>query len=266
MCIAILNIAGTIDEEMFMNCWMNNPDGTGMAYVRHERIKVIKEMDDPASIYQRYLDIRRGNNRPIILHFRIATSGAIDLENCHPFEIRPGLVMAHNGILDQIEADPRLGLNDTRVFINQVLKELPKGYLENTGIRRLLTDFVGNSKLVFLDRHGRYDIINEELGHWDQSGENWFSNYSYRYDPGYEDLANYFKRTRSYLGHGDRFEANSDDWEMCESCENWVHGDEIIYDRNLGALICQDCLEYYFVNGMCEDSDSPAQSRGPSLR
>ncbi len=41
----------------------------------------------------------------MIIHFRIATSGTVDEDNRHPFPVHPGMVMAHNGILENIPVE-----------------------------------------------------------------------------------------------------------------------------------------------------------------
>lgn len=245
MCIAILNSSSTIDKITFMTCWENNPDGAGIAYIENNAIKILKEMDFPERLYRSYAKLRKNNFAPMIIHFRIATSGTVDEDNCHPFPVHPGMVMAHNGILENIPVERGSKVNDTRIFINDILSLLPEDFTQNTGIQRLLSGFIGDSKLLFLDKNGNYNLINESLGHWDEAHENWFSNYSYQneYASGYRrKLARHPARHPAIHGYDEC------DWAMCEGCENWVETDELVHDKYLGAIICTDCQEYYYQN------------------
>jgi hypothetical protein len=240
MCIAILNTANIIDQVTFFTCWENNPDGAGIAYVEKGTVKILKEMDCPDALYHNYLALRKHNQLPMILHFRIATSGDIDETNCHPFPVHPGVVMAHNGILENVNVQRGSKINDTRIFINDILKLLPVDFIVNIGIQRLISAFIGDSKLVFLDKNGHYDIINESLGHWDEAHENWFSNHSY--------VNVYQVYGPSYPCSPAGYAYYDNDWTLCEGCENWVETDDIVHDKYLGAIICSDCQQYYYQN------------------
>lgn len=248
MCIAIVNQQHTIDEETFNTCWEHNPDGGGIAYIEDRQVKIMKEMRSASRMYSNYIKIRKHNALPMIIHFRIATSGSVDEDNCHPFQVSPDIVMAHNGILDHVK--PTQAVNDTRVFIQEVLSELPGDFLYHTAIRRLISGFIGDSKLVFLDSYGMCHIINENLGHWDVQHNNWFSNYSYL-APSVPDELFLRERYRKpagpatrnrYDGSGGQF----DDWGVCEACENWAGYTGLEYDNYLNMMICGDCKSFYY--------------------
>jgi len=200
-------------------------------------------------MYHKYVELRKHNVLPMIIHFRIATSGRIDEDNCHPFQVTPDIVMAHNGILDN--AEPTSTISDTRVFIGEVLSDLPEGFLWNYGIQRLISGFIGDSKLVFLDRYGMYRFVNENLGHWDKHHSNWFSNYSYAMpdtDTLYWDRKCRKGQFDPFRSHWNRPLWEDDHWGVCESCENWVEYTDLEYDSYLNVAICNNCKSYYYEN------------------
>lgn len=175
MCIAILNTKKLISESEFMNCWDNNPDGFGMAWIEKSEIRIFKELINDLLAYDRYKEIRKSNNKPILLHFRIATHGMIDLANCHPFRIDNNTVFAHNGIIDIHTTKTE---SDTIAFNNQLLKKLPIDFIFDKTFMKLIEMAIGNSKLVFLHASGKFRIANNNLGLW--KSENWYSNESFK--------------------------------------------------------------------------------------
>lgn len=247
MCIAIINALGTLDETTFHNCWESNPHGGGLAYVDDGQVKILKEMDSVSHLYRQYSDIRKYNKLPMIIHFRVATSGDVDENNCHPFEVMPGLVMAHNGIIEHVDTDPQT--SDTRAFISQVLSKLPEDFLLNVGIRALIRGFIDSSRLVFLNKYGVYDIINEHMGHWDKQRLNWFSNYTHLPNTthSYAPVVNhshYCKNSVAGIKHYAEV-YDQDEMGVCESCGNWYYYEELIYDESLQAAFCEHCIESY---------------------
>lgn len=235
MCIAILNTKGTLDLELFINCWDNNPDGAGMAYVLNNEVVIQKEMDSVEDFYINYCGIRERTELPMIVHFRVATSGIVDEANCHPFEVFPGLAVAHNGILNHI--DPTPSTNDTRVFNEQILSRLPRDFMYNEGISQLLSVFLEDSKMVFIDKFGMFNIINEHLGHWDEKQLNWFSNYSYLQS----HLYTFPKKNQLSLSK----QYNKHQMEYCEGCDAYVDFAKMDYSRALGISLCRNCFEWY---------------------
>lgn len=235
MCIAILNSEGKLDKTTFQNCWENNPDGAGIAFLKNQSVFLVKEMESVDRLYTIYSRIRRKNTLPIVIHFRVATSGLIDQENCHPFEVFPGLAVAHNGIIDNVK--PTKTSSDTRIFIKEILRRLPQNFLFNEGIRQLIAGFIEDSKLVFLNKHGFYTIINEHLGHWDEEHINWYSNSSYK------ELLHYACRT-FYTERFGSFKMK-EEMDVCYCCNNLTSIYDLKYSNQLNIHICPDCYNWY---------------------
>jgi predicted glutamine amidotransferase len=86
------------------------PDGTGLgAFDAHGKPVVFKQ---PIAAYEDQSfgrEAREITSRTFIAHVRYASTGAISLENTHPFEQR-GRLFAHNGVIGEPERiEPELG-------------------------------------------------------------------------------------------------------------------------------------------------------------
>jgi glutamine amidotransferase len=118
---------------------------------------------------------QKPDESPYVLHFRFATHGAVNLDNCHPFTIGGGTAVAHNGVLPWRSTEER---SDTRCFARDILRPNRREVWGNT-FQNHIEDFIGqNNKLAFVNKFGDVTIYNEHCGHW--VGNIWFSNYSYR--------------------------------------------------------------------------------------
>lgn len=181
MCIIIANGSkNPLKKSVLQNCYNNNPDGMGLAYVDYDkRIKIFKELKNFEYFYKKYLEIKtKRPQRNILLHFRIATHGAISEQNIHPFVVDENLVFAHNGIININILKGEEDVSDTVVFNEKILKNLPKNFYRNKAIISLLESRIETSKIVFLNTNNRFYILNEIYGTW--NNKNWFSNFSYR--------------------------------------------------------------------------------------
>jgi predicted glutamine amidotransferase len=180
MCIAILNNTETLTLETIKNSFENNRDGASFTYIENDIIKTYKEMDlNKVDIfYTNYAKVREANKLPMMLHFRIGTSGIKDKRNLHPFFINKNLALVHNGIIDIPNINP--DYSDTYHFAK--LCRQFKSHDKFLNIQSLefksLQDLIGSSKIIYLSNKGTYSIMNESLGHWDKNN-NWFSNKTY---------------------------------------------------------------------------------------
>lgn len=156
-----------IKEKFLKTAFENNPDGAGiMHYDFKGRVHYKKGFMSYEEMknYWDSLDDRLAR----AVHCRIATSGEITEQNCHPFPIvsdvesmkslegisKTGCVM-HNGILKDYA--PRDGLksdfSDTMAFNGLVLCPIVlAGCIENDGVKRLI-DGLDNAFLLFLPNY-----------------------------------------------------------------------------------------------------------------
>ena len=182
-----------ISEEHLRNAFYNNIDGAGVMFydwdgkVNYKKgFMTFKELKS----FWDSLDDRLAR----AVHCRIATSGQINAENCHPFKISrdmkemqqtEGIANAgcfmHNGILK--DYTPKEGLkspySDSMVFGKQVLFPIVKaGCIKNDGVRNLI-DALDNVFLLFMPNN---NII--MFGDWVKDADGFYaSNKSYTYPP-----------------------------------------------------------------------------------
>jgi len=175
MCIAILNNTDKLSKETLNNSWNNNPEGAGLLWAKSGKVHTFKTYKRKELI-KRYYKLREEISTPIVLHFRIATSGHEKYTNLHPFKVNEQLAFVHNGILTGLGNKQH---SDTYQF-NEKLQTLPADFINCATMRELIGKYISTSKLIFLTGDNTPHIINEHLGNWE--GSNWFSNDSHKYD------------------------------------------------------------------------------------
>lgn len=179
MCIAILNVQGTLPKEAIINSWENNYHGAGFAYSDGTRIVVVKEDKDKDKFYKAYAKHRKKNvDAKFLIHFRISTHGTITKDNLHPFVINNDVALIHNGMVDFFDHKASDKRSDTRYLCEEFLAKMPKGWHLSEGVHKFISEVGGYSKFVLLDIDNNHAIINEGSGHWFE--HNWYSNNSYK--------------------------------------------------------------------------------------
>ena len=166
----------SISKETLKNCFDNNQDGAGFIFAHVNILKIRKGFFTFEKFWNSYSEAMINYKNPTsIIHFRITTHGKTDYSNCHPFLINKELGFAHNGVISFVDNDNKK--SDTSMFNDTILKNLPKDFINNSSIFRLIEESIGSSKLAFLTHDGDYLIANEELGQWKDGV--WFSNDSF---------------------------------------------------------------------------------------
>ena len=227
MCIIILNTKEHLSKEVLNECWISNNDGAGLMYSHNGKLNIIKELKNFDKYYEKYSSIRTQlKDVKIGLHFRIGTSGKIDTNNIHPFNVNENLAFMHNGIID-IPLVRKSKVSDTIAFNQKILKQLPNNFIDNIAVHDLISKYIDHSKLLFMNNTGKYWILNENLGHWDKNG-NWYSNYSYC------ELSSEFE-LRSQFWSNDPNEYN-----VCQYCDI-----ELLEDREMMNETCYMCMERF---------------------
>ena len=186
MCIAILNVTGTLPKQAIINSWENNYHGAGFAYSDGTRIVIHKEDKDKDKFYKAYAKHRKTNpDAKFLIHFRISTHGTISKDNLHPFLINDDVALIHNGMVDFYDHKSTDHRSDTRYLCEEFLAKMPKGWHLSEGVHKFINEVGGYSKFVLLDVNNNHAIINEQSGHWFES--NWYSNSSYKTVSSYID-------------------------------------------------------------------------------
>jgi hypothetical protein len=176
MCIAILNTkkAGRLPKSQIKNSWDNNDMGAGLLWSENNKLNVFKTYIYGDYI-EKYNELRDNNSiGHIVLHFRIATSGYNGEHNLHPFLVNDNLGFVHNGVIYGLG---NKDFSDTYQF-NDMLKGFKHDFTNCKMTKYFISEYIGNSKLIFLNIDDKYTIINEHLGKW--TDDNWYSNDSYK--------------------------------------------------------------------------------------
>ena len=191
MCVILVKERGIElpTKDILESCWKRNPDGAGFMFNDCDKVVIMKGF---MTFEEFYLRLQTANEfyhlkeKGLVIHFRIATSGLKDKENCHPYplsndnlDLRKSFIttelgIAHNGIIRSYNGKDKI-LNDTQLFIKNDLFELnslDKKFYKNVIFQSMIERLIDGSRLVFLNKKG--DII--KLGNWFHNGNYYFSN------------------------------------------------------------------------------------------
>lgn len=245
MCIAIMKPKDkTISKDRLKTCCDNNKDGMGFAYVDRDRI-IIKKFMNFDDFYKAYSEVQNKSN--MLIHFRIATHGKVEVNNCHPFKLNDHMALIHNGIISGYGDKEKI--TDTQDFINKVIGKISYKMWKNPSYRELVGDAIGYSKFVVLDTNDNVYIINEDKGVWDDGI--WYSNSSYK--PKDKPLIKYI---------GNNYQSSIWDMYGNETYDSWykrTHGtdDSIEVSAENDTKIIYKCKKCGKVITLPEDDDEP---------
>lgn len=172
MCIIIYkDKVATIDKETLRTAFKNNPDGAGfMAQTDQLEKPVLKKgffnFDDFYAAYEEFANSPKGYN--IAVHFRIATHGAVNKLNCHPFVVdstpkgtiryegqHPAIFM-QNGVIKSITTNKNDKYSDTCNFTYKIINNLVT--LKSAKIKSIVESLEPNSKFVLM-QEGRQPLL-----------------------------------------------------------------------------------------------------------
>jgi hypothetical protein len=181
MCIAIYKPAGVkIRKTILSHCFDQNPHGAGFAVPDENGITIRKGFFTFREFWREYREKSAG--MAMLIHFRVATSGVIDGDNCHPWRIDKDHAMIHNGVLEH-----KLGLchddvSDTGLFAHNILSpalEIAPNIWKTEAFKWVIEQSIGSgNKVVILDNNGDSAIFNSEKGEWFEGS--WFSNTTFK--------------------------------------------------------------------------------------
>lgn len=169
MCIIATYPAGVRPaKQEIINMIERNADGVGIAWAHDLRVHVLKGLSDEVAVSEIISEIIP-ENAPILFHARIATSGGISAEVCHPYPItaKPANmretfatyrvpVMAHNGVLHDFAPDKTMrGVNDSMLFNARVIYPLYHSRLAQRDRDNIIISALGTSnKIAILEPCG----------------------------------------------------------------------------------------------------------------
>lgn len=276
MCIIAIKPQGApmFPEKMIRTMFSRNGDGAGIMWTENNMVHIKKGFMKVEDLLE-FLNGRSDwENIPAVAHFRIGTAGLNDQLNCHPYPVREKnqtececeLAMVHNGILHDFNPPRGSKINDTQVFLHTVIDRLPKTFLGNRGIRRLIEESIGSSKLAFLDRKGKittfgrfiedegYSFSNESYKSYEKSFYGSCGYGTYGTCGTYARQATLFApaefKAESILFPRKEFLLDDENYGTCYIPKVEVPEVEQTLDHNAALLGDSDgCLEYEFEDG-----------------
>ena len=173
----LLNTSGLIKD-----IYETNPDGIGIMYGTSKGLKVVKVLPKTVAEATDFIRKLPKDDRELALHWRWATHGDKNMDNCHPYDIIPGYVaLMHNGVL-HTGNDADKSKSDTWHFVQDFMQTAVHAYPDlvfDAGYALMLEELIGDNRLVIMNGEGRIQHINKEQGIEDAGL--WFSNtYAWR--------------------------------------------------------------------------------------
>lgn len=158
MCLIIKKPAGrAICADFLKNAWQRNFDGWGCFFVQDERVVWARGLH-----FEELLDYNRHlpANVEACIHLRKATYGHVNHDMAHPYQVRPGLMLMHNGSIPHLAPqDP--SVSDT-AELARLLGDLLAGLsdeqaaamVRSQGFARLTAPLIEGSMVVLMDKGG----------------------------------------------------------------------------------------------------------------
>ena len=189
MCVIVHQPKGShLTKQLAKELWKENPDGGGFAFLDDDsNLRVEKFMDFP-TYWNKFETMRsRFPERDFLMHMRIATHGSVSVANVHPFQVDNYTVMAHNGIIHAVTKDLEMDKTDDRtdseVFVEEVIRQLPRLWLDNKYLKEMVEEYVGWSRLMFLTDDPQLKHSVYKLGDWEWEEGVHLSNLNHLYVP-----------------------------------------------------------------------------------
>ena len=189
MCIIAIKEKG-IDmpnEKILEAMFEHNPDGAGFMYAKAGQVHIRKGFMTYTAFKKAIDTLENVKELPLVMHFRIATSGNIDAGTCHPFpisnkrkvlrkiDITTDIGVVHNGIIPITAPN---NMSDTMQYIAGKLYYYQKlqqnFYVQKSYMERIEKEI--QSKMVFLTSSG--DIY--KIGDFITDNDMIYSNTSYK--------------------------------------------------------------------------------------
>jgi hypothetical protein len=180
MCLIITQRKGlTLSRTHLLDIFARNGDGFGIMRADRGALhtwRIVGSADDMLALYYAH-----AAGRECVLHWRMATHGATNAANAHPFPLTRDIAVVHNGVLDI--GTPTRGMSDTWHMAQHVLAPIARDNADAlfTGdMVNVLGGMIGTSnKLVFLHADGRLAVVNRASGV--EHNGCWYSN-TYAWD------------------------------------------------------------------------------------
>lgn len=150
-----------LDVDKARDSLASNPHGIGMARIDKAKncVRYTKGTDIAFNEVIAYCAEHKAEDRAI--HFRFATHGRKDNQNCHPFVEREAIIM-HNGIISGFGNDAK---SDTAEFVERILSAMPERWYRQAPLVALVDKAINSDKLLIMAPSGVV-LIGEDRGEW----------------------------------------------------------------------------------------------------
>ena len=199
MCVIIVKKAGVsvdlLDYGVLSACWDSNPHGAGIMYAREKKVHITKGLMTLEALIEAIKKANIQEKEPLVVHFRVATSGGINKGMTHPFPLVPDVkklrstslvcnaALAHNGVLGSGSyslSDTALAVRDLfhhELFLDGVRKKTKK-------VLDFIDYYTEGSRLVWLFGCGSLNFF----GPWHDRNGLLFSNMYWEKNWYFKDL------------------------------------------------------------------------------
>ena len=271
MCVIIVKEKNGVlpKKEALETSFKKNPDGAGFMYVESGKVVIDKGYMTFKSFYKHFRRLCRKfnnfENKNLVMHMRISTSGGVERENTHPFPITDSIEdmfklysrcevgLAHNGIISATKPNKEQEskkINDTMMFIKIYLSQIYAHWKECFNNQAFLAGIaeITNSKFAILDKEDNLHLIGNFIEHEGSrySNASYYSyvaptkkyNYTYSKYDGYDQYGYY----DDYGYYGDYY-----DYDYPQDKKKYEEIDEdeessliVLEDSDLYALSYED--------------------------
>jgi hypothetical protein len=158
MCLIIRKPPGrSICTDFLENVWRRNSDGWGTVQFQQGLPQRAIGMDLPALLEH---NLRLPLHAEVFIHLRKATYGRVCPEMAHPYEVRPGLQLMHNGSIhhlapeDPCRSDTAELAHCLRDMLDGLSTAQAAAVVRSAGFARLLAPLIQGSMVVLMDEQG----------------------------------------------------------------------------------------------------------------
>ena len=205
-------------KEELRNSFERNNDGGGFMYVDKGQVVIDKGYMTFDNFYKRFKELKAKynnfENKSLVIHLRIGTSGTNTRENTHPYiitnrvdllhktYIKSDIGIAHNGVItDYTPTNSKHNINDTQLFIGTYLYPLYinyKDFYKNKYIVKGI-EKITNSKFAILNSKDELYLIGDFITNDNLSFSNTsYMGYTYRNYRYIEEETDWYKTYSDY--------------------------------------------------------------------
>lgn len=202
MCIIVAKASGVKmpTRAELKNCWDNNDDGAGIAWVEGGVVRIRKGFMTKTMFFEFLDKLERRiklDETHVVMHFRITSAGATTPKMTHPFRVdtpddadrallsnRGKMFLFHNGTISHFSGYKSVE-SDTFHFTKNIMHEfyrINRRFLENEHFLNVIENLIDGDKLAIIEPQGI-----TLLGTFVEHNKVYYSNsgYSYSYPTKY---------------------------------------------------------------------------------